>query len=150
MEYRIITKDVFSVAGIRAVTEWAGGVWGIVKTDGSMEKMQQIAGPDKVTLGLCFGFDENGHNDNMVGFITEQNEMEGYEVYTYPESEWMEIVADGKISDNVLWKTWQYIHKELIDKKVIIQRDVPTIEDYAVWDEKNDYCKVIISVAIQG
>lgn len=62
----------------------------------------------------------------------------------------MEIVADGKISDNVLWMTWQYIHKELIDKKVIIQRDVPTIEDYAVWDEKNDYCKVIISVAIQG
>lgn len=70
MNYITVTKDAFKVAGIRAVTKYAGGVWQIVKTDGSMERMQQIAGKDKVTLGLCFGFDEKGYNDNMVGFIT--------------------------------------------------------------------------------
>ena len=40
MDYKTITKEPFQVAGIRAVTERAGGVWSIVKTDGSMEKMQ--------------------------------------------------------------------------------------------------------------
>ncbi len=149
MNYKTISKEAFKVAGIRAVTEWAGGVWGIVKTDGSMEKMQQIAGKDKVTFGLCFGFDEKGHNDNMVGFLTEKDEIEGYEVYNYPKSDWIELVAEGKISDNVLGNTWQYIHKELIDKRVINQKDLPTVEDYAVWDVEKDYCKVIISVAIQ-
>lgn len=149
MKDRKIAKAAFCVAGIRKTTEWAGGVWSIVKTDGSMEKMQEIAGRDKVTLGLCFGFDEKGYNDNMVGFITDLQELEGYEVYQYPESDWIELTAEGKISDNVLWKTWQYIHKELIDQKVIVQRDVPTIEDYVVWDEEKDYCKVVIGVAVQ-
>lgn len=149
MKDRKIAKAAFRVAGIRKTTEWAGGVWSIVKTDGSMEKMQDIAGRDKVTLGLCFGFDEKGYNDNMVGFITDLQELEGYEVYQYPESDWIELTAEGKISDNVLWKTWQYIHKELIDQKVIVQRDVPTIEDYVVWDEEKDYCKVVIGVAVR-
>lgn len=149
MDYKTITKEPFQVAGIRAVTEWAGGVWSIVKTDGSMEKMQKIAGKDKVTLGLCFGFDERGYNDNMVGFITELDEIEGYEVYRYPKSDWIEIVVEGKVSDNVLGKTWQYIHSELIDKNVITQRDVPTIEDYVVWNDEEDYCKVVIRIAIQ-
>jgi len=148
MEYRNVTKEAFNVAGIRAVTEWAGGVWGIVKADGSMERMQQIAGESKVTLGLCFGFDEKGHNDNMVGFFTELDKVEDYEVVHYPESKWIELVTEGKISDNVLGNAWQYIHAELIDKNVITQRDVPTIEDYAIWDEQNDYCKVVISVAV--
>lgn len=149
MNDRKIAKAAFCVAGIRKTTECAGGVWSIVKTDGSMEKMQDIAGRDKVTLGLCFGFDEKGYNDNMVGFITDLQELEGYEVYQYPESDWIELTAEGKISDNVLWKTWQYIHKELIDQKVIVQRDVPTIEDYVVWDEEKDYCKVVIGVAVR-
>lgn len=148
MDYKMIAKEAFNVAGIRAVTEFAGGVWGIVKTDGSMEKMQEIAGKDKVSLGLCFGFDEKGYNDNMVGFVTEKDEVEGYEVYKYPESDWIELVAEGKISNNVLGNTWLYIHKELIDKKVIKQRNLPTIEDYTVWDEEKDYCKVIINIAV--
>ena len=44
MEYKIISKEAFQVAGIRKVTEAAGGVWAIVKADGSMKKMQEIAG----------------------------------------------------------------------------------------------------------
>lgn len=58
-------------------------------------------------------------------------------------------VAEGKISDNVLGKTWQYIHSELIDKNVITQRDVPTIEDYVTWNDDEDYCKVVICIAVQ-
>jgi len=38
MNDRKIAKAAFCVAGIRKTTEWAGGVWSIVKTDGSMGK----------------------------------------------------------------------------------------------------------------
>lgn len=148
MDYKIVEKDSFKVAGIREVTKWPGGVWGIVKSNGYMEKMKQIAGENKVTLGLCFGFDEKGYNDNMVGFITENDEIEGYEMFTYPKSEWAEFVAEGKISENVLGNTWECIHKDFIDGKKILQRDVPTIEDYVIWDEEKNYCKVVIRIAL--
>ena len=36
-----------------------------------------------------------------------------------------------------------------MDYKTITQRDVPTIEDYVVWNEEKDYCKVVIRIAIQ-
>ena len=147
MAYNIISKEAFQVAGIRKLTEDAGGVWKLVKSNGTMEKMQAIAGEQAVRLGLCFGFDYEGYNDNMVGFMTD-HKVEGYDHYAYPASKWMEILVEGKISDNVLWKTWQYVHKELIDKKVITQRKMPTIEEYEIWDEANDYCKVMIQVPI--
>lgn len=146
-EYKTVLKEAFNVAGIRKVTKQPGGAWAIVKTDGSMRKMEEVAGKGKVTLGLCFGFDEKGYNDNMVAFKADY-EMKGYDFYAYPASKWAQFMVEGKISEGVLWKTWQYIHKELIDKQIIKQRNMPTIEDYVVWDENEDYCKVIISIAI--
>ena len=35
-------------------------------------------------LGLCFGFNEKGQNDNMAGFLTDKEQLDGYEVYQYP------------------------------------------------------------------
>ena len=55
----------------------------------------------------------------MVGFFTELDKVENYEVVHYPESKWIELVTEGKISDNVLGNAWQYIHAELLDKNVI-------------------------------
>lgn len=147
MGYRTVFKEAFNVVGIRKLTEQPGGVWAIVKNNGSIAKMEEIAGRGKVTLGLCFGFDEKGYNDNMVGFEV-AHKIEGYDFYAYPASKWIEVTAEGKISEGILWKTWQYIYEELIDKKIIKQRNVPTIEDYVVWDEVHDCCKIIISVAI--
>lgn len=149
MEYKIISKESFQVAGIRKVTEAAGGVWAIVKADGSMKKMQEIAGEDKVTLGLCFGFDEKGHNDNMAGFLTDEEQLDGYEVYQYPASRWAELTAGGRISDHVMQDAWQYIHEELLAKGILVQKDVPTIEEYVLWDEEKDSCKVNIYIAVQ-
>lgn len=147
MEYKTVLKEAFNVAGIRKVTKQPGGVWAMVKTNGSMEKMEEVAGKGKVTLGLCFGFDEKGYNDNMVGFKA-VHEITGYDFYAYPACKWIQFVVEGKISEGVLWKTWQYIHRELIDKKVIHQRSMPTMEDYMMWDEAKDYCKIIISIAV--
>lgn len=149
MEYKIISKEAFQVAGIRMVTETAGGVWAIVKAAGSMERMQEIAGKDKVTLGLCFGFDEKGHNDNMAGFLTDKEQLDGYEVYQYPASRWAKLTVRGRISDHVMQNTWQYIHEELLAKGILVQKNVPTMEDYVLWNEEKDSCKVNIYIAVQ-
>lgn len=148
MDYGIVKKDSFKVAGVRKTTRLVGGVWNIISVDGSMERMEQIAGYGNVTLGLCFGYDEKGYNDYMVGFVTSEDAIDGYEVYTFPESEWLEIKAEGKISDNALNNTWEYIHDELIAKNIVVMNNTPTIEDYIVWDDNRDYCRVIISVPV--
>ena len=147
MKYHVVAKETFSVAGVRAVTEQPGGVWDIIKKDGRIQQMQRDAQGQPVTLGLCFGFDGTGRNDNMVGFVVAE-EVPGYAFYAFPPSDWVVLKAEGKISDGVLYKTWQYIHGELIDRQVICQREVPTIEDYQVWNEESDYCRVEIGVAV--
>lgn len=82
MKYRVVAKEAFSVAGVRAVTEQPGGVWDIIKKDGRMQQMQRGAQGQPVTLGLCFGFDGTGRNDNMVGFVVAE-EVPGYAFYAF-------------------------------------------------------------------
>lgn len=147
MEYTIISKEAFNVAGIREITEYDGGVWNIIKQDGRLDKMKAIAGNQKVSLGVCFGFDTEGYNDNMVAFYTDQEYIDGYDVYRFPATNWLQVIAEGKISDNTLWAAWRYIQDELLDKKVITPRNIPNIEDFIEWNTQNDYCKVVIMIA---
>lgn len=50
MDYRVIEKDSFNVVGVRRTTPYGSGTWGIVKSDGSIEKMREIAGEGFVSL----------------------------------------------------------------------------------------------------
>lgn len=148
MEYRIVEREAFNVAGIRRITKDPGGSWGIVKQNGDMEKLLE-ASDGRATLGLCYGFYEDGSNDYMVGFETEDAEVPGFEVFRYPESRWLHIVAEGNISDGTLGRVWREVHSELMDSGAFKLRAVPTIEDYQLWDTEADACRVEIWVAIK-
>ncbi|MBC5580029.1 GyrI-like domain-containing protein [Anaerofilum sp. BX8] len=84
MEYEIVCRDAFAVAGVRGVTPEAGGVWPQLKADGGLKALRHLAGPDSPLLGLCFGFDAKGKNDNMVGFPLRSAAPDGCEVFRYP------------------------------------------------------------------
>lgn len=150
MDYRVTEKDSFNVVGVRRTTPYAGGTWAIVKSDGSIGKMQEIAGEGSISLGLCFGFDDYGSNDYMCGFEYGGNEIPGFDKYTYPKSAWLVFKAKGAISEGVLGSTWNRIYGEFLPQSEYRQSDLPTIERYIEWDEKTDRCKVEIMIPIEN
>lgn len=148
MGYKLIEKNSFQVTGVRVITPFGGGTWTIVKSDGSLDKLVIESGKSE-TLGLCFGFDEQGNNDYMCGVEwNNPNDLE-YDVYTYPELKWLVFLAEGKLSDNILYNTWERIKNEFLPNSKYKKMDLPTIEKYIIWDENNDFSKVEICIPVE-
>jgi AraC family transcriptional regulator len=150
MEYKVIEKPGFDVTGIRRTTPYGGGTWAIVKSDGSLEKMREIAGAAFVSLGLCFGFGDDGSNDYMCGIEYGGKEIKGFDQYQYPKTTWLVFEAKGAISANVLANTWSRIYSEFLPQSEYQQIDLPTIEKYVDWDDKADKCKVEIMIPVKS
>lgn len=128
----------------------------MVKSDGGMERLEeaQREADESSILSLCFGFNEEGHNDNMVGYTAESaapipENQDDWTAFDYPEASWVTFVAEGKISEDFLWNTWQYIHRDFLINSGFIQEDLPTSEEYDVWDEEADYGRVTIRIAVK-
>lgn len=149
MDYRVMEKPSFKVFGVRRTTPQGGGTWAIVKSDGSLQKMQAIAGPEAASLGLCFGFGEDGSNDYMCGFEYGKT-VKGYDTYTYPDSAWLVFTAKGSIAENALGNTWGRIYGEFMPQSEYKQTDLPTIERYLEWDMAADRCKVEIMIPVKS
>ena len=150
MDYRLMEKDAFTVIGRRRTTPFGGGTWGICKQDGSLIKLQGLGGPDSPLLGLCFGFDEAGNNDYMVGIEWTGQDTPDFETYTYPASAWLVFEVNGTISEQALGKTWKRIYGEFLPQSAYQQSGLPTIEVYKQWDEKTDTCRMEIHIPVQG
>ncbi|HEX2947189.1 MAG TPA: helix-turn-helix domain-containing protein [Clostridia bacterium] len=146
MNYKVIEKKSFDVIGIRRITPYGGGTWGIVKSDGTAEKMKQIGHP--LDLGLCFGFDNEGNNDYMCGAEYEGKDITGFEHYIYPDVTWLVFTAEGTISGGTLGATWKRIYGEFMPQSEYRQMDLPTIERYVEWDESADVCRVDIMIPV--
>lgn len=149
MNYQITEKSAFKVAGVRKITPYPGGTWGVVKSDGSMDKMTQSAGDQAGFLGLCFGFDEEGNNDYMVGFVYSGNDPADYDIFCYPQGKWLIVEATGTISDNSLGKAWKQVYDEFLPQSGYKQKDLPTYEQYIIWDDAQDICKVEIGIPLE-
>jgi AraC family transcriptional regulator len=147
MDYRVIEKDAFTVVGVRRTTPEAGGTWAIVKSDGSLQKLDEMSG-NACGLGLCFGFDAEGNNDYMVAAETGAPApvLDGYE---YPASTFLVFTAKGAVSEGVLGTTWQRIYGEFLPQSAYRQADLPTIERYVLWDEAADRCEVEIWIPVE-
>lgn len=147
MDYKLIRKEPFHLAGVRRITSTGGGTWGIVKADGTIDKLQALAGKE-VLMGLCFGFDADGRNDYMVAAETKEAPS-GLDTYRYPESAFLIFQASGTISGGVLGNTWGRIYGEFLPQSEYRQRETPTIERYLAWDEAADQCEVEIWIPVE-
>lgn len=149
MDYRIVERESFKVIGRRRTTPSGGGTWDICKSDGSIERMQEIGGNSSTLLGLCFGFDDEGNNDYMVGVESTQANASGFEDFTLPKSTWLVFEAFGTISENVIGNTWNRIYGEFLPQSAYIQSNLPTIESYKEWNNNSDVCRVEIWIPIE-
>lgn len=148
MNYKVVERKSFSVLGIRRITPYGGGTWGIVKSDGSYEKLREISG-HMCNLGLCFGFDSEGNNDYMCGVEYDGEYIQGFDYYQYPDITWLVFTAKGTISSGVLGQTWKRIYGEFMPQSEYHQQDLPTIENYIEWNESTDSCNVEIFIPVK-
>ncbi len=148
MDYKVINKEAFDVLGIRRTTPYGGGTWGIVKSDGSAKRLEEIGG-GPCDLGLCFGFDEEGNDDYMCGLAYSGKDVPGFDRYHCPAATWLVFTAKGTISGGVLGQTWKRIYGEFMPQSEYQQLDLPTIEQYVQWDEAADACHVDIFIPVQ-
>lgn len=148
MDYRIIEREPFKVIGRRMVTPEGGGTWDVCRKDGSLAKMTKME-TGQPFLGLCFGFEENGSNDYMVGMEYNGDDVDELESYAYPKTEWLIVEEEGAIADNTLENAWNRIYEELLPQSGYKQADLPTIEIYIEWDNDGDFCKIEIRIPIE-
>jgi AraC family transcriptional regulator len=147
MDYQKVERETFKVIGVRRITPYGGGTWAIVKSDGSGKAMEDLSG-HFCDLGLCFGFLEDGSNDYMCGIEWEKEDVPGFESYVYPAATWLLFEAEGNLSENVLYNTWQRINNEFLPQSKYKKSSLPTIEKYVKWDETADICKVEIQIPV--
>lgn len=148
MNYRTQNREAFDVLGIRRTTSEGGGTWGIVKSDGTAQKLQEIGG-HPCDLGLCFGFDDAGNDDYMCGIEYSGDDIAGFDRYTCPAATWLVFTAKGTISSGILGQTWKRIYGEFMPQSEYKQLDLPTIEQYIEWEDAADTCHVDIFIPVQ-
>ena len=147
MTYSMLERESFDVLGIRRTTPYGGGTWGVIKQDGSIHEIERVCGA--CDLGLCFGFAKDGSNDYLCGGEYAGPDAAGLYRYTYPAGAFLVFTAEGRISENVLGRTWQRIYGEFMPQSEYRQKDQPTIERYVRWDEGEDDCLVEIMIPVE-
>lgn len=147
MDYRVMELDAMGVLGMRRVTGQGGGTWALVKTGDYVQRLAEICGAP-CCLGLCFGSDAQGNNDYMCAARFEGEPPQGYDFYRVPAGKWLVFLAEGAISQQVLWQTWRRIYGEFMPQSAYLQLDLPTIENYLLWDEAGDRCRVEIMIPV--
>lgn len=143
-DYMFVEKEAFHMVGRRRVTPDGGGAWGVAREDGTIEKMEALETGNPF-CGLCFGFEADGSNDNMVA-VEYEGEIEGLEEFTYPAHRWLVYVLSGKLSEDLLGNAWWYINNKLLDELNIKKDNLPTMEVFLVWDNENDRGSVEICI----
>ena len=143
-EYMFVEREAFHMVGRRCVTPDGGGAWGVARGDGTMETMMELQTGNPF-CGLCFGFFEDGSNDNMVAVEYGDN-VEGLDSFDYPAHKWLVYVLSGKTSEDLLGNAWWYINNKLLDELGIQKDALPTMEAYVEWDTENDKGSVEICI----
>ncbi len=114
MKYQVVEKEEMKVVGVFGDVNQ--GLWGQVKSDGTLEELEAYC-MDNISLGLCFGYDEEGKNTYMVAVQpskdTEVNPK--YETYVVPATSWLIFKSVGPIFPT-LQDTWKRIYTDIIGR----------------------------------
>ncbi|WP_040951835.1 AraC family transcriptional regulator [Gorillibacterium massiliense] len=152
MNYQVVEKGPFKVAGKIVTSSLENNItpqfWDTCKHDGTVEKLIEI-GVEPHTLGVCFGFNEQGVNDYMVGIETLLDHVDGMEMRSFPRSKWLVFEAIGPIP-HALSDTWKRIYGEFLPQSVYRQSDLPTLEVYFGDETYADDYKVEVWIPIQS
>lgn len=151
MNYRLIKKEAIKTIGVFGSVD--DNIWGNVKADGTLNELENIGG-NTISLGLCFGYDDNGVNTYMVAVKSPENPAsklkQKYKEYTIPASSWIIFESIGPVFPT-LSNTWKRIYGEFIPSNNYKQNpDIPTIEKYFNNDVNAEDYKVEIWIPIMN
>lgn len=139
MKYQVVEKEEMKVVGV--LGDVNQGLWEQVKSDGTLEELEAYC-MDNISLGLCWGYDEDGKNTYMVAVQPLKNiEVNPrYETYVIPAASWLIFKSVGPIFPT-LQDTWKRIYGEFLPSNQYKQNpDIPTIEKYYGSDtDKENY-----------
>lgn len=132
MNYRVVERAGFRAAG-KIVTssledDKTPQFWDVCKKDGTLDRLLEI-GVDACTLGMCFGYNDEGINDYMVGIETTRDCPEGMKTVEVPASTWLVFESIGPINPT-LQNTWTRIYGEFLPQSTYKQASLPTMERY--------------------
>lgn len=150
MNYRVIEKDAFKAVGKIVTSSLDNNLtpqfWDECKKDGTVERLLGMS-VNSTTLGICFGYNDEGVNNYMVGAETNRDDTEGMETVIIPKSTWLVFESVGPISPT-LENVWKRIYGEFLPQSIYKQADTPTMEVYCRSDTWADdyYCEVWIPV----
>ena len=136
MNYRVVEREDFRVVEF----------WDQCKKDGTVDKLLEI-GVNSSTLGMCFGYNDEGINDYMVGIETNDEGIEGMKNVVVPKSTWLVFESIGPVSPT-LENTWGRIYGEFLPQSIYKQAALPTMEKYFGSDVDADDYRVEIWIPV--
>lgn len=132
MNYRIVERDSFKAAGKVVTSSLENNVipqfWDQCKKDGTIDRLQEI-GVNAYTLGMCFGYNDEGVNDYMVGIETNSDCIEDMKTVVVPKATWLVFESVGPVNPT-LGNTWGRIYGEFLPQSIYKQAALPTMEKY--------------------
>lgn len=132
MNYRVVERESFKVVGKIVTSSLEDNVipefWNTCKKDGTIDRLVEV-GVDSNTYGMCFGFNDQGYNDYMVGIETVCENAGDLKSVTVPEATWLVFESVGPINPT-LSNTWARIYGEFLPQSIYKQSALPTIEKY--------------------
>lgn len=76
-------------------------------------------------------------------------EITEYEVYDYPTLNCLVLVSEGKITEYVLSNKWTRVNSDFFPNSRYRQLQLPNSENYLIWDNAKDYCKVELRIPVE-
>jgi AraC family transcriptional regulator len=132
MNYRVVERESFTVAGKIVTSSLENNIipqfWDQCKKDGTIDRLLEV-GVNPYTLGLCFGYNDEGVNDYMVGIETNTDCIEGLKTVLVPKSTWLVFESVGPMNPT-LGNTWSRIYGEFLPQSIYKQAALPTLEKY--------------------
>jgi AraC family transcriptional regulator len=150
MNYRVVEKDAFKATGRIVTSSLENNItpqfWDKCKKDGTIDKLYEV-GINKCTLGICFGYNDEGINDYMVGIETKHDFTENMKTVEIPKSAWLVFESVGPVNPT-LGNTWTRIYGEFLPQSIYKQAPLPTFEKYFTNDINVDnyYMEIWIPV----
>lgn len=147
MNYKLVDKCEQKVIGVYGDVN--KGLWDQVKKDGTLMELEGF-NSNVISLGLCFGYDEQGNNKYMVAVdAPEDCEIKDkYVSYVVPATSWLVFESVGPVYPT-LQDTWKRIYGEFLLSSNFKQNpDIPTIEKYFSNDTDSADYKVEVWIPI--
>ncbi|WP_020617304.1 AraC family transcriptional regulator [Paenibacillus daejeonensis] len=157
MDYRIVTREAFTVTGKTLVTSCVDGensreipaFWNTCNADGTSHRLAQLGGGEHDLLGICA--DMNAQGDEFTYWIAVEADLpdeEGLSTRVIPAATWAVFTAVGPMP-GAIQEVWQRIFQEWFPSTGYEHTGGPEFELYPPDDPFGEDYRTEIWVPVQ-